>query len=112
MSIRLQGRPWLTVRLAYATVDSRKIVGKCANCGMLVEEDQFMLDDAYGVWRGECPKCEAINLLGRGGRGYSASEGQMRLVLPTEHEVKMNEGWKADVKFTRPCDCRECMKEV
>jgi hypothetical protein len=60
------------------------------------------------VWRGVCPHCNAVNLLDirESLRGYMSQE--MRLCLPTDHEIKMN-GWEADIP-TRPCDCKECVK--
>lgn len=98
----LSGRPWFT-----SLMDKGEILGECANCKRVVRESLFTLDDCYGVYRGECPHCHAINLLdyGNGGiRGYSSRE--MRLTLPTDHEMKMND-WPEDVP-TRKCDCKEC----
>ena len=62
--------------------------GKCAHCEKPVYESLFTLDDAYAVWVGVCPHCEARNLLGGKGRGYS-SKG-MTLVLPTPEEIAWN----------------------
>ena len=93
----LQDRPWLT-KLA----DSGDTLGECANCKGVCKENQFTLDDAYGVIRLVCPHCKAVNLLDR----YTSRE--MFLTLPTDHEMKMN-GWD-DTEITRPCDCGECGK--
>ncbi len=94
----LSGRPWAT----FALSRGGKIKGNCAYCRAVVGEDLFTLDDCYGVWRGECPECGAINLLDESkGRGYT--KFQMWLVLPTDHECKEND-WK-DCLFTRPCGC-------
>lgn len=67
-----------------------RIQGKCVNCGKAVFESLSTLDDAYNVWAGRCPHCEAINMLALTGlRGYS-SQG-MDLVLPFDEEVKAND---------------------
>jgi len=98
------GRPWLTVIMDSSPTGRDPVQGNCASCGIFVYESLFMLDDAWGVWRGECPKCRAINLLGGPGRGYNS--GFMMLVLPTDHEMKMNE-WPETVP-TRACFCKDC----
>ena len=85
----------------------RWVSGTCANCGKVLWEGLFMLDDAYAVYRGECPYCQAINLLGGPGRGYG-SQG-MNLVLPTDCEMHMN-NWpeKCPVRICSDpkCSCR------
>ena len=68
----LTDRPWMTV-----IFDKGDVAGECANCQRALWTDLFMLDDAYGVIRGVCPHCEAVNLLdfGNGGiRGYSSNK--------------------------------------
>jgi DNA-directed RNA polymerase subunit RPC12/RpoP len=85
-------------------MDSGSVKGRCANCGADVFESESVLDDAYAVYRGRCPQCNAVNLLGGIGRGYGSQA--MELVLPTDHEVEMN-GWEKDIP-TRPCDCPAC----
>lgn len=69
------------------------VAGRCAHCGVVVYESLFALDDAYAVWAGRCPACNAINLLGTNGRGYTSSS--MDLVLPTAEERDKN-GLPAD----------------
>jgi hypothetical protein len=66
------------------------VPGACAKCGEKVWEALFVLDDAYNVWGGKCPYCEAINLLSteHGLRGYDSRE--MHLVLPYDEEAKEN----------------------
>jgi hypothetical protein len=65
------------------------IAGACAHCKAQVYESLAMLDDAYNVWVGRCPHCEALNFLALTSlRGYS-SHG-MSLVLPTDEEVRDN----------------------
>ena len=102
----LSDRPWLT-----ELGDSGNVLGECANCKGVVKAGLFTLDDAYGVIRLVCPTCKAVNLLAAGTkeggiRGYMT--GRMWLVLPTDHEMKMN-NW-TDTEITRPCDCPECKK--
>lgn len=64
--------------------------GTCAGCSKEVFESQALLDDCYNVWAGECPHCEAVNLLSMSSlRGYSSTG--MDLVLPTEEEMDSNE---------------------
>jgi len=101
----LKGRPWLT-----ELADNGDIPGECANCGKIIYADQRTLDDAYGVWRGVCPHCEAVNLLASqkmAMRGYTSKK--MFLVLPTDHEMKMN-NW-TDTEITSPCACKECSEQ-
>ena len=70
---------------------SDDINGQCAKCGQDVWEALCILDDAYNVWTGECPHCQALNYLStnHGLRGYSSAG--MHLVLPTDEEIKANE---------------------
>ena len=74
------------------------IKGTCPNqpCGKDVYESLVMLDDAYNVWVGKCPHCDARAFLSmtHGLRGYGA--GGMHLVLPTDEERDSN---------TLPKDC-------
>jgi hypothetical protein len=64
--------------------------GTCASCKQPVWESQLTLDDCYNVWAGECPYCQAINLLALTSlRGYSSAG--MDLVLPTDEEIEANE---------------------
>lgn len=64
--------------------------GTCANCKKDVYESKWILDDAYNVWAGRCPHCNAINMLALTSlRGYSAAG--MDLVLPTDEERDANE---------------------
>jgi hypothetical protein len=67
---------------------SGDVPGECAHCKRQVWEACVTLDDAYNVWLGKCPYCEALNYLStsHGLRGYSSSE--MYLVLPTDEEAK------------------------
>jgi len=111
MGKMLSGRPLLTTEMftKHAVWNYRggdKVWGNCAHCGLEVWEYLCLLDDSYAVWRGECPKCKAINLLDltQGLRGYSSQA--MCLCLPCKHEVEMNEDW-TDVKFVRECTCSE-----
>jgi len=101
----LTDQPWLTSRM-----DKGDVFGSCAQCGKSVREDLFLLDDAYCVYRGRCPHCNAVNLLDQSGdhglRGYTSRE--MWTVLPTDHEVRMNQ-WEDDIPM-RPCTCKECQK--
>lgn len=80
----------------------KHISGECAKCQRQVWESMFMLDDAYNVWLGRCPYCEALNYLstGHGLRGYS-SEG-MHLVLPTDEEAEAN-NLPAGTPTSGPC---------
>jgi len=73
------------------TPETGSIQGLCAKCQKSVSELLATLDDAYNVWAGRCPYCNAINLLSmnHGLRGYSSVE--MHLVLPTDEEKKANE---------------------
>lgn len=65
------------------------VQGKCAKCGAVVYESLPLLDDAYNVWVGKCPHCDAANLLGLTSlRGYSSAG--MDLVLPTDEEIRDN----------------------
>jgi hypothetical protein len=66
------------------------IPGKCAYCEREVWQSLAVLDDTYNVWSGECPYCDAINLLSTtaGLRGYSSAG--MSLVLPYDEEVQSN----------------------
>lgn len=99
-------RPWLT-----EIADSGEILGECANCQKMMRATMSVLDDAYGVWRGVCPHCGAVNLLdprkSSAMRGYTHNE--MFLVLPTDHEVELNK-WD-DVKFTTECTCGKCKQK-
>src|SRR3989304_6677200 len=92
----IKEQPWFT-----SLMDKGNVIGECACCGSVCREHEFTLSDCYAVYRGRCPKCNAINLLGGGGRGYN--NRTMTLVLPTDHEIRMNK-WEEDVP-TRPCDC-------
>ena len=67
------------------------IKGQCPNCDTDVYESQAMLDDAYNVWVGKCPRCQALAFLSmnHGLRGYGA--GRMHLVLPTDEERDAND---------------------
>lgn len=97
----LEGRPWLTI-----LADSGDTLGECANCKRICKENQFTLDEAYGVIRLVCPYCDAVNLLDPrdgAGRGYTSSE--MFLTLPTDHEMEMND-W-TDTEITKPCTCNK-----
>ncbi len=84
-----------------------EVRGECANCGIIVFESIFTLDDAYAVWLGRCPKCGALNFLDQTGkhglRGYGF--GQLFLVLPCIHEQKMND-LPAGIPL-RQCECKE-----
>lgn len=64
--------------------------GICANCNVELWESEWILDDCYNVWAGQCPKCNACNLLSmnHGLRGYDSK--QMYLVLPTDEEMESN----------------------
>ena len=99
----LKDRPWLT-----ELANSGDTLGECAKCGGVIKAYLTTLDDAYGVIRLVCPKCEAVNLLDQSGkhgiRGYMT--GQMWLVLPTDHEVEMN-NWEKDIPII-PCTCEKC----
>jgi phage FluMu protein Com len=66
------------------------IQGACANCNQVVFESLLMLDDAYNVWMGKCPHCEALNFLStkHGLRGYCSN--QMWLELPYLEEIEAN----------------------
>ena len=64
------------------------VPGHCAKCKRPVFESLVILDDAYAVWAGRCPHCQALNLLGPQGRGYHS--GGMTLVLPTAEERDAN----------------------
>lgn len=66
------------------------VKGACANCNVAVYESTWLLDDAYNVWMGKCPKCKALNYLSmnHGLRGYDSRE--MHLVLPTDEEKQAN----------------------
>lgn len=87
-------------------MDVGDTLGECANCHKVVKEYQWTLDDCCGVYRGRCPHCNAVNLLdfSKCGRGYSSKE--IFLVLPTDHEIKMN-NWENNIPF-RKCECEEC----
>jgi hypothetical protein len=80
----------IIVKLSKNKDQRHDIKGVCANCNQDVFESQFILDDCYNVWAGECPHCNAINLLSMNSlRGYSSSG--MDLVLPTDEEIDANE---------------------
>lgn len=66
------------------------IKGVCPNCDNDVYESRALLDDAYNVWLGKCPRCNALAYLSmnHGLRGYGA--GGMHLVLPTIEERDSN----------------------
>jgi hypothetical protein len=86
---------------------SGDVPGECANCKRQVWEASVTLDDAYNVWIGKCPYCEALNYLStnHGLRGYSSSE--MHLVLPTDEEAAANglpEGTPTTGPSGRPAD--------
>jgi hypothetical protein len=86
-------------------MDKGDTLGECANCHKVVKEYQYILDDCYGVYRGRCPHCNAVNLLDFSkGRGYTSSE--IFCVLPTDIEIEMNK-WEADIPFTN-CARKEC----
>jgi len=97
-------QPWFT-----SLMSEGDVIGECANCQKVVREHLFTLDDCYGVYRGRCPHCNAVNLLDRrkSMRGYTSRE--MFLVLPTDHEVKKNK-WEADIPV-RQCTCGTCKEE-
>lgn len=101
----IKDQPWFT-----SLMNKGNVSGKCANCGAVVAERLSTLDDCYGVYRGRCPACNAVNLLDftKGLRGYSSSG--MNLCLPTDHEVEAN-GWEHDIP-TVPCTCGECPNAV
>lgn len=64
----------------------KRIPGVCVGCGEKVYEADVTLSDAYAVWAGKCPYCQAINLLStKHGRGYDSS--RMYLVSPTPGEI-------------------------
>ena len=64
--------------------------GTCANCKKDGYECEWIVDDAYNVWAGQCPHCNAINYLALTSlRGYSSAG--MDLVLPTDEERDANE---------------------
>jgi hypothetical protein len=67
------------------------IAGSCAHCGKSVFEQLSTLDDAYNVFIGKCPHCQALNYLSmsHGLRGYSSTG--MFLALPTPEEARTNE---------------------
>ena len=66
------------------------LLGTCAHCKNDVYEFEWILDDAYNVWAGKCPHCNAINYLALTSlRGYSSAG--MDLVLPTDEERDANE---------------------
>ena len=68
---------------------------------MEVWESIAILDDAYNVWVGKCPACNAYNRLALTSlRGYS-SRG-MDLVLPTDEEREAN-GWPAEIPTLGAC---------
>jgi len=98
----LKDRPWLT-----ELADSGDTEGECANCGSVIKAYQSILNDAYGVIRLVCPKCDAVNLLApqkNAWRGYTGR--QLFLTLPTDHEIEMNK-WETDIP-TIPCTCEKC----
>ncbi|MFQ5769691.1 MAG: hypothetical protein ACE5HX_04085 [bacterium] len=66
------------------------ISGKCANCLNEVWESLLTLDDAYNIWIGKCPYCQALNFLStkHGLRGYSSTG--MFLELPYLEEIEAN----------------------
>lgn len=100
----IKDQPWYTSRM-----DAGDMMGECANCHKVCREHSAIIDDCYAVYRGRCPYCNALNLLdNEKGRGYSGTG--MHLVLPTDHEIRMND-WETDVP-TRKCDCPKCRKEV
>ncbi len=99
----IQDQPWFT-----SLMDKGDILGECANCHKVVREYLSTLHDCYGVYRGRCPFCNAVNLLGGEGRGYSNQE--IFLVLPTDHEIKMND-WETDIPVTK-CTCPTCGMKV
>lgn len=71
------------------TKSGDEIKGACANCNESVYESLFTLDDAYNVWAGKCPFCNAINLLSTDSlRGYCSSG--IDLVLPFDEEIEPN----------------------
>lgn len=85
MGRMIDEEPWATFLM-----DKGNVSGECANCHRPVHEHLFTLDDCYGVYRGKCPHCGAINLLDCKGslRGYTSR--RMTLCLPTDCEIKMN----------------------
>lgn len=103
MGKHLTDRPWLTV-----LADQGDTIGECAHCREVIKENLSTLDDAYGVWRGVCPHCKAVNLLDQSGkhgiRGYMT--GKMWTVLPTDHEMTLNK-WD-DTEIVRECSCSLC----
>lgn len=72
------------------TQKQNHLKGTCANCKTELWESQWILDDCYNVWAGQCPECNAYNLLSmdHGLRGYDSKE--MHLVLPTIEELESN----------------------
>lgn len=70
---------------------AKSVWGNCPNCNKQVWEELATLDDAYNVWMGRCPYCEALSFLSvsHGLRGYDSQ--QMHLVLPTEEEIAAND---------------------
>jgi len=98
----IDGAPWATFLM-----NKGDVTGKCAKCGGVVAEWLVVLDDCYGVYRGQCPACGAINLLGGEGRGYHS--GGMTLVLPCKHEIEMNKWPDSPV---RECQCAQAEGET
>jgi len=87
-SRNLPDEPWMTVGMEKAPGRGRAS-GICANCGKAVFEILAVLDDAYNVYWGICPHCEAANALDFSrGRGYTSTT--LHLVLPTNEEVIMS----------------------
>jgi hypothetical protein len=64
----------------------RTVAGNCATCALVVYEAVEVLDDAFGVYVGRCPHCQALNYLStQEGRGYDGQ--RMHLVLPQPTEA-------------------------
>jgi hypothetical protein len=62
------------------------ILGTCAQCERDVYESRAVLDDNYKDWAGQCPYCEAINVLSdkHGTRGYSSVRMYLKAVPDPE----------------------------
>lgn len=96
-----------TLEYTMRTTPSRGLIeGTCAHCSTKVYESLAVLDDAYAVWVGVCPHCDARNVLGPPGRGYRSNG--MQLVLPTKEEIEWNKWpktWPTEPKQPdRPVD--------
>ncbi len=85
----IKDQPWFT-----SLMSEGNILGECPNCHKVCREHLWTLDDCYAVYRGRCPHCNALCLLGREGRGYWS--GGMTLVLPYDEQIQAN-GWETDV---------------